>query len=363
MTPNAVGLSLTLFSATYVPFHPINTILSFIIGPQIWISTQLLWCGIISTSHAAIADNTTLIVLRLLLGVFEAGYNPCCLFLMSKFYPRHNLAMRMGFFTCMFAAAGASAGAITYGLLSVVSKVLKGWQLVFLVEGVLPMLNAAAVFFMVPRSIGSAKFLTTEQRAHAVTRMKADKGELVCSEGDEPVEQTARGLGRVTWRDFTDVMTDLKKLLIIVFGIPIITSMNAFPAFLPVLVEGMGYEGTLANMMSVPPFVAAILFQILGTWLSDKHRERSYVIIGSSLPAAVAAIVMAASGNNAARYAASHFCVGGVMIGGSLISVWLANNTSGSVRTNPSPRHRWPFTKLHVNGCFHVGLKVVRPRP
>ena len=283
---------------------------------------------------------------------------------MSQFYPRHNLALRMGFFTCMFAAAGASAGAITYGLLSIVSRAVKGWQLVFLVEGILPILNAAAVYFMVPRSISSTRILSAAEKAHAITRMRVDKGELASISEEEPIEETASRLGRVRWRDITDVMKDWKKLLIILFGIPIITSMNAFPAFLPVLVEGMGYQGTKANVMSVPPFVAAIIFQIFGSWLSDKYKDRSSVLIGSTIAAGVAAIVMAASKSCAARYAVLHFCVGGVMIGGSLISVWLANNTSESVSIPvPSPTSSG-LTKisqgtksfvLGLNGLTHIG--------
>ena len=363
ITPNAVGLSLTLFSATYVPFHPINTVLSFIVGPRLWIALQLLVCGILCTAHAAITGNAGLIGLRLALGAAEAGYNPCCLFLMSRFFPRHNLGLRMGFFTCMFALAGAIAGVLTYGLLSAAAGRLSGWQLVFLVEGILPMVNAAVVWLMVPRNLETAWFLSAEERAHAVMRMRADRGGSAVQPAETQLEPnaTTRGdTGRVTWRDFTDVMRDFKKLLTIFFGILIITSMNAFPAFLPVLVEGMGFSGPIATVMSVPPFVTAIVAQMIGTWLSDHYRQRAYVIEVFSLCAAVAALVMAASPNDAVRFAASHVCVSGVMMGSSLISVWLANNTPESVRKKaPFPEAIIPL----MLPSRYPGCKVLPPRP
>lgn len=265
--------------------------------------------------------------------MWEAGYNPASLFLMSQVYPRRNLGLRMGFFTCMFAAAGASAGAMTYGLLGVKSDIIKGWQLVFLVEGILPILNALVVVLVVPSSIETAWFLTAEEREHAATRMRLDKGGLVPSGRVQARAPAKRfGHGHITWRDFTDVTKDRKKLLIILNGICIITAMNAFPAFLPLLAEGMGFEGRLANVMSVPPFLAAIAAQIVGTGLSDKYMARGYAIALSAGGAAAFAVGMGACKNNAGSYVALHFCVALVMIAGSLISVWLANNTPGSVR-------------------------------
>lgn len=331
VTPNAVGLSLTLFSATYVPLHPLNTMLSFSQGPRNWIAGQLLSCGAVSALHATISGNGSLVALRLLLGAVEAGYNPCCIFLMSRFYPRKCLGARMGAFTCMFALACALAGIIAYGLLAVESRVIRGWQLVFLTEGIMTIVNSLVVFVMVPRSPEEAWFLTAEEKAHVAMRMRADSGAAAREEGEEPAREI-NVTGRVTLRDVTDVLGDWKKLLIIFWGICAITAMNAFPAFLPLLVEGMGYGGTQSNLMSVPPFAASIVLLMLFSSLSDRIGDRSAVIIGSFTTAAGAAVVMAAVENSSVRYAATHVCVPFVLIGGSLISVWLANNTRESVR-------------------------------
>lgn len=364
VTPNAVGLSLTLFSATYVPLHPINTMLSFAVGPRYWIAGQLFSCGVVSACHALINGNGSLTALRLLLGAVEAGYNPCCIFLMTRFYPRKNLGTRMGAFTCMFALSSSFAGLITYGLLSVASRVLRGWQLVFIVEGSLTVLNSIAVFFSVPPRVETAWFLTAEEKEHVVMRMKADRGAAtqedmaVGEDGGEPAAEAMETTCHVTWRDITDVLKDWKKLLIIFWGICAITAMNALPAFLPLLIEGMGYEGTRSNLMSVPPFAVSIVLLMIFTSFSDRIGDRSGVIIGSLLMAAVATVVMAAVDNNAIRYVASHICVPFVLIGGSMISVWLANNTMESVRAMTP-------TQSHDNTNTHalLGCPVVCPRP
>lgn len=337
VTPNAVGLSLTLFSATYVPLHPINTMVSFALGPRYWIAGQLFSCGVVSACHALIDGNESLTALRLLLGAVEAGYNPCCIFLMTRFYPRRALGKRMGAFTCMFALSSAFAGLISYGLLAVSSRYIQGWQLVFVVEGSLTVLNSVAVLFSVPPRAETAWFLTVEEKEHVAMRMRADSGlatledGATAGDGGEDSAEAKGTTGRVTWRNISDVLQDWKKLLIIFWGICAVTAMNALPAFLPLLIEGMGYEGTRANLMSVSPFVVSIVLLMTFSSLSDRKGDRSGVIIGSMLVAAGATVVMAAVDNNAIRYVASHVCVPFVLIGGSTISVWLANNTMESV--------------------------------
>ena len=53
-----------------------------------------------------------LIALRLLIGLFEAGFYPTVLFYLSTFYPRFDLATRIGIFYGQYAIAGAFSGAI-----------------------------------------------------------------------------------------------------------------------------------------------------------------------------------------------------------------------------------------------------------
>lgn len=60
-------------------------------------------------ADAAIAQ---LIALRLLIGVFEAGFYPTALFYLSTFYTRFDLAVRIALFYGQYAIAGAFSGAI-----------------------------------------------------------------------------------------------------------------------------------------------------------------------------------------------------------------------------------------------------------
>ncbi len=53
-----------------------------------------------------------LIAIRLLIGLFEAGFYPTAIFYLSTFYTRFDLAVRIALFYGQYAIAGAFSGAI-----------------------------------------------------------------------------------------------------------------------------------------------------------------------------------------------------------------------------------------------------------
>ena len=53
-----------------------------------------------------------MIALRLLIGLFEAGFYPTAVGYLSTFYTRFDLAIRVGIFYGQYAIAGAFSGAL-----------------------------------------------------------------------------------------------------------------------------------------------------------------------------------------------------------------------------------------------------------
>ncbi|KAI1851512.1 hypothetical protein JX266_002974 [Neoarthrinium moseri] len=311
--------SLSLFSATYVPLQPIMTILARRIGVKYFITLQLILWGGLCMCHAAIKNTGTLIALRLLIGAAEAGFTQIGMYYMSTMYPKYAVGLRVGIFTGMYSVAGAFAGLLAYGLLRIESPHLHGWQVVFLLEGSVTVLLGIISFFMLPKNLASAWFLTAQERSHAVYRMKVD---LAGTQEEADINSTA-----VTSRDVVDVAKDWKKLMTIVCNITTVLPVTAFTTFLPLIVQGMGYKGVDATLMSVPPFVVGTAGLLIIVWSSDRCGERSlHTAFGMAL-GIVGCIVMAASSENQLRYGFAHVCMAGVFVGGPLVAVWLAGNT------------------------------------
>jgi len=185
------------------------------IGPRTWLSCSLLSWGVLSMAHAGIGSSGTLIALRLLLGAAESGFTQTAFYYLSTMYPKFSLGFRMGMFSGMYSIAGAFAGLIAYGLLQVKSPILKGWQVVFLVEGGFTVFMAIVGWFVFPGDISTAWFLSAREREHAVMRMARDLA------GGRQEDENEAGKSRMAElkKDVVDVLKDWKKLLTIVCNI------------------------------------------------------------------------------------------------------------------------------------------------
>lgn len=58
---------------------------------------------------------TAMIPLRLLLGIFEAGFFPGCAYLLSCWYPRYDLQKRYAVFYLIGSLSSAFSGVLAYG--------------------------------------------------------------------------------------------------------------------------------------------------------------------------------------------------------------------------------------------------------
>jgi hypothetical protein len=61
------------------------------------------------------------------------------------------------------------------------------------------------------------------------------------------------GLVKRELRDFIDVAKDWKKLMIVLCNITTVLPVTAFTKSMPLVVQGMGYSGITAILMSVLP--------------------------------------------------------------------------------------------------------------
>jgi MFS family permease len=50
--------------------------------------------------------------------------------------------------------------------------------------------------------------------------------------------------------------------------------LYAFSLFLPTILAGMGYAGTQAQLLSVPPYAVAATMTIIVGWVGDRTRQR-----------------------------------------------------------------------------------------
>lgn len=79
-------------------------------------------------------------VLRVILGILEAGFYPGCVYLLSTWYPRYDLQKRNALFYLIGSMASGFGGILAYGLMQMKGLAgHSGWRWIFIVSSSIPL--------------------------------------------------------------------------------------------------------------------------------------------------------------------------------------------------------------------------------
>lgn len=114
-----------------------------------------------------------LLIARIFLGVTEAGLFPGVAYYITMWYARHEAQFRQALFFSAASVAGAFSGLLAFGIAHMdgVGN-LAGWRWIFILEGILTVIVAVTAYFTLYDFPETATFLTEEERAFVVYRLK-----------------------------------------------------------------------------------------------------------------------------------------------------------------------------------------------
>ncbi|KAF2467931.1 uncharacterized protein BDR25DRAFT_233224 [Lindgomyces ingoldianus] len=89
-------------------------------------------------------------VCRMVIGGFEAGFLPCCMFLLSTWYQRFEIQQRMAFWHLIYLFISAFGNILAYAIIKLEGvHSIEGWRCIFIVEGVATLDVAIFGYFLV----------------------------------------------------------------------------------------------------------------------------------------------------------------------------------------------------------------------
>lgn len=173
--------------------------------------------------------------------------------------------------------ANCFASALAYGLTHAHSSV-EPWRLLLLVEGAPTILIAPVVFFFLPDSPDSAKFLSQEQRTHSVERMQTR-------------DRTRKNA--IHWKQFFAGIKDYRNIVHTMIHFMCNYSFAGLSNFLPTIVNEMGYSSINAQGLTAPVYFAGFLCCIAAAFVSDKFQTRGFVIMFCATMGAIGYLLLA----------------------------------------------------------------------
>jgi MFS family permease len=156
------GLGAGIFFVTYLLFEvPSNLLLEKIGARLTFLRIMVLW-GLASAATAFVTEAWQFYGIRLLLGMFEAGFFPGIILYLTYWFPSHRRGRVTGLFLFGMPITGVLGGPLSGMIMSGMEGLggWHGWQWLFVVEGLPTVLMGVLLYRMLPDRPSQAKWLT-----------------------------------------------------------------------------------------------------------------------------------------------------------------------------------------------------------
>ncbi|KAJ4182789.1 hypothetical protein NW767_013754 [Fusarium falciforme] len=316
------SISLMVFFIGYIIFEIPSNAFIHKLGAANWLAFLAVAWGLVSLGIGFLHNWQGFAVLRSFLGVFEAGFFPGCVYLVSSWYRRYEVQKRMAGFFLTASALSAFANILAYGLIQISKHhSYKGWRWIFIIEGAITVVAGIGSWFIIvdfPDSSANT-FLTPEERAFVKTRLAADRG---------PEERE-----KVTLKVVAKTAADWKPWAFSLMYAAGAVGVYAFLFFLPLILRGgLGYSLEMSFILSTPPSLFSVIEAMTISWLADKMKMRGPFVVFQGLIGIIGLCMTGFLDSPTPRYIGTFLGVAGA--NGLVVTTlaWQANNIVGDSR-------------------------------
>ncbi len=304
LTATAFGLASGIFFIGYLILEVPSNLALHRFGARRWIARIMITWGAVAVAMAFVPNTATLVVLRFLLGVAEAGFFPGIILYLTYWFPAAQRAKAVALFMCAVPVSSAIGSTVSSLLISGGHGVfgLSSWRFMFLVEGVPAILLAVVTWFFLSDRPETAKWLSAEERGWLTAELDAER-RATEAEHHWPLRKA---------------LTHPRILGLAFVYFAVVYGLYALGFFLPTIIAGFGQEfGTKlsvfqAGLVNAVPYVAGALVMIPWARHGDRTGERTWHVAIPMLVGGAAIPVALYLGNPYATMTAVTICAMGV---------------------------------------------------
>ncbi len=258
-TPSIFGIGAGIFFVGYILFEiPSNLALQHF-GARIWIARIMISWGLISTAMALVGGELSFYAMRFLLGVAEAGFFPGIILYLTYWFPARERARIVALFMAGVPLATMVGGPISGALIELHGLFgLKGWQWLFIVEGVPAVVLGAVTLRFLDDKPEQASWLSTEERQALAHTLYAEAGK-------------AREVGYAHLRQ---ALTRPRVLTLGLLYFCIVMGLYGISFWMPQVIQTYGLSPLEIGFLTAIPYFFAAIAMVLWGAHSDRTGER-----------------------------------------------------------------------------------------
>jgi ACS family tartrate transporter-like MFS transporter len=242
---------------------PSNIILQKV-GARLWIARIMISWGLLSAATALVTGPTSFFIVRVLIGVAEAGLFPGLLLYFHRWFPQQHRGRVVGWFLTGLPLATAIGAPISTAFLQMDGVWgLHGWQWMFVGEGIPTALIGITVLFYLTERPSEAVWLEPEERSWL----------------DEALRRETHAIELVRSHSILSAMINPRVLILtVIFGGIGMAGVGTV-LFLPQILKSIGVSNTEAGLLTAVLYVFGTIAIVVCGHLSDKVTDRYWTLV------------------------------------------------------------------------------------
>jgi ACS family tartrate transporter-like MFS transporter len=274
-TPWVYGLGAGIFFLGYIAFEIPSNLALERFGARIWIARIMISWGFIATAMALVTGPSSFYLMRLLLGIAEAGFFPGIILYLTYWFPSRTRARIVALFMTAVPLATVVGGPVSGALLELHGLAgLKGWQWLFIIEG----LPAVAL------GIAALKYL--DDRPEYADWLAADERKALA----ETLADEADATRQVGYADLWQALTRPRVLALGLLYFLMVVGLYGLGFWMPQVLQTFKLGALSIGFLTAIPYLFATIAMVAWGWRSDRTGERRWHI---ALPLLLAAAAFA----------------------------------------------------------------------
>lgn len=273
LTATTFGLASGIFFIGYILLEIPSNLALHRFGARKWIARILISWGVVASLTAFVQDPAQLYVLRVLLGVAEAGFTPGILLYLTYWFVQKDRAQAFALFLIGIPLSSVVGAPLATALIQWGHDVffgLDGWRFMILMTGLPAVVLGIMCFFYLTDRPSHAKWLTDEERNLLIHDLAAEESTYV-------------------HHKLRAVLLNRKVWLLGLGYLGLLFGMYSISFFLPTIIKG--FEQTFGTkysvfeigMLTAIPYGFGAVFTIL--W--SMHSRRTNEVAGHAAISAV----------------------------------------------------------------------------
>ena len=262
------GFGAGIFFVGYFLFEVPSNLIMERVGAKRWITRIMISWGVISACMMFVKTPTSFYALRFLLGLAEAGFYPGIILYITYWVPSPIRAQVIGRFLALTTVLGLLGGPLGGALLKLDNfHGLRGWQWLFLLEGVPSILLGFVTLKFLPDSPEKTSWLTAEEKTWIAV-------EIEKSSGAEDVNHLS----------LKEILCDRRVIHLCAIFIITATAGNAVGFFGPKLLEarsgGTWSNSFISTIGIIPGIIGAIAIMVAAIHSDRTGNRRWHITLG-----------------------------------------------------------------------------------